>query len=78
MCRDATKSHPYTLFFGNRMVVVHPSRSKSISTRSAKDFWDERIAGILIWIKAAKDAILAAEAFSIVLSFFNFGCVAFL
>ncbi len=30
---------------------------------------DERIAGLVIWIKAAKDTILAAEAFSIVLSF---------
>ncbi len=38
---------------------------------------DERIAGLLIWIKAAKDTIFAAEAFSIVLSFFNFVSVTF-
>ena len=29
------------------MVVLHPSRSKCISTRSAEAFWDERIAGFL-------------------------------
>jgi hypothetical protein len=52
------------------MVIVHPSRSKYISTRSAEAFRGERIAGLLIWIIAAKDTILAAEAFSIVLSFF--------
>ena len=34
-------------FFGNRMVVVHPSLSKGIGTRSAEAFWDERIAGFL-------------------------------
>ncbi|AMQ05382.1 hypothetical protein AZE41_05350 [Sporosarcina psychrophila] len=43
--------------------------SKGISTRNARAFWDERIAGLLNWIKAAKDIILAAEVFSIVLSF---------
>src|SRR4051794_36136170 len=29
------------------MVVLHPSRSKSISTQSAEAFWDERIADFL-------------------------------
>jgi len=51
-------------------VVIHPSLSKSISTRNARAFWDGRIAGLHNWIKAAKDTILAAEVFSIVLSFF--------
>ena len=51
------------------MVLIHLSLSKCISARSAKTFRDERIAGLLIWILAAKDTILAAEAFSIVLSF---------
>ncbi len=51
------------------MVVVHPSLSKGISTLSDSAFWDERITGLLNWIKAAKDTILAAEGFSIVLSF---------
>ncbi len=78
MCKDATKSHPYTLLFGNRMVAVHPSHSKCISTRSAKAFGEERIISFLIWIKAAKDIILAAEDFSIVLSFINLGSVTFL
>ena len=68
MCRDATSRIP-THFFGNRMVVIHPSLSKCISTQNAKAFWDERIARLLNWIKAAKDTILAAEAFYIVLSF---------
>ncbi|WP_438296277.1 hypothetical protein [Sporosarcina sp. FA15] len=58
-----------THFFGNRMVLIHPSLSKWIRTQSAKAFRDEKIAGLLIWIIAAKDAILAAEVFSIVLSF---------
>jgi len=35
-----------------------------------KLFWDERIEGLLTWRKAAKDAILAADAFFMVFSFF--------
>jgi hypothetical protein len=48
------------------MVILHPSRSNSISTRSAEAFWDERIEGLLTWRKAAKDSILAADAFFMV------------
>ena len=66
-CGDATKSHPHTLF-GNRMVVVHPSLSKGKGTRSANAFWDEGIVGFLTWREAAKDAILAAVAFTTVFS----------
>ena len=58
-----------TYFSDNRMVLIHPALSKCISTQSANAFRDERIARILIWLIAAKDTILAAEVFSIVLSF---------
>ena len=34
-------------FFGNRMVVVHPSLSNDTSTRSANAFGEDRIAGFL-------------------------------
>ena len=53
------------------MVVLHPSRSKFMSTRSFEAFWDERITGFLIEVSAAKDAILAAETFYIIFSFFS-------
>ncbi len=33
--------------FSNRMVVVHPSLSKDIDTRSANTFWEEGIEGLL-------------------------------
>ena len=69
MFRDATLAS-LNSFFGNRMVVLHPSRSNWISTSSAEDFWDERIEEIPTWIKAAKDTILAADAFYMVFSFF--------
>ena len=51
------------------MVLIHPSLSKCIRTQSAKTFRNERIAELFIWIIAAKDTILTAEVFSIVLSF---------
>ena len=62
-------NHIPTHFFDNRMVFIHPSRSKCIRTQSANVFPDERIAGLLICVKAAKDTILAADVFSRVLSF---------
>jgi len=40
-------------------------------TQSANVFPDERIAELLICVKAAKDTILAADVFSIVLSFLD-------
>ncbi len=40
---DATKSHHFLSFFGNRMVVVHQSLSKCRGTRSAKAFSNEGI-----------------------------------
>ena len=62
--------HIPTHFFDNRMVFIHPSRSKCIRTQSANVFPDERIAGLLICVKAAKDTILAADAFYMVFPFF--------
>jgi len=59
-----------THFFGNIMVIIHPSLFKKTDTRSAEAFWDERIEGLLTWRKAAKDAILAADAFFMVFPFF--------
>ncbi len=52
------------------MVVIHPSLFKNTDTRSEDAFWDERIEGLLTWRKAAKDAILAADAFFMVFSIF--------
>ena len=63
-----------TYFFGNRMVAIHPSRSKCISTLSAEAFLDERIAGFLTREKAAKDTILAADAFSMFFFFTRKKC----
>jgi len=52
------------------MVVVHPSLSKNIDTRSADAaFGDEDIAGLLTWREATKDAILVAIAFTTAFSF---------
>jgi len=50
------------------MVVLYPSRSKSISTRSA-NFFGRKNSGASTWIKAAKDAILTADAFYMVFFF---------
>jgi len=36
------------------MVVIRPSLTKSISTRYARAFSDERIARLLNWVKAAE------------------------
>ena len=58
-----------THFFGNRMVLIHPSRSKCISTQSADAFFGRKNRGAFTWRKAAKNEILAAGVFSIVLSF---------
>ena len=57
--------------YRNRLVAVHPSLSKGKGTRSATAFGNEGIEGAPHWIKAAKDAILAAEAFSMVFSYFR-------
>ena len=52
------------------MVVIHPLLFKNTDTRSEEAFWDERIEGLLTWRKVAKDAVLAADAFFMVFSFF--------
>lgn len=39
MCRDVASSHPYTSFFDNRMVLIHPSHlplGKDVMTSSPK------------------------------------------
>jgi len=54
------------------MVVVHLSLFKSVDTRSANTFGDERIAGFLTWREATKDEILVAVAFTTVFSFSYF------
>ena len=60
------------------MVAVYPSLSKDKGTRSANIFGNERIVGFLTWMGAAKDAILAAEAFTMVFSYFILRYVTFL
>ncbi|WP_342515056.1 hypothetical protein MKY34_10215 [Sporosarcina sp. FSL K6-1522] len=54
-------------FFDNRMVIVHPSLSKDMGIQSAHAFLEKRIVGFLYRV-AAKDTILAAEAFAMVFS----------
>jgi len=60
------------------MVAVHPSLFKGKGTRSANAFGNERIVGFLTWREAAKDTILATEAFTMVFSYFILRCATFL
>ena len=67
LCVGIRRRHVPTHYFDNRMVVVHPALSKVIRTQNAHAVWEERIVGTL-HKKAAKDAILAAEAIAMVFS----------
>jgi len=59
-------------------MAVHPLLSKAKGTRSANAFGNERMVGFLTWREAAKDAVLAAGAFTMVFSCFILRCVTFL